>query len=68
MSIETKTQTLAYDGLDKALAKLAKDGWKKVGVSFSDKGPLYCDVHLERVEKPKVKATPKKAAKSKGKK
>jgi len=65
---ETKTETLAYDGIDKALAKLAKEGWHQVGRSFSDKGPLYCDVHLKRAEKPKAPAKPKAKAKAKPKK
>ena len=65
---ETKTETLPYDGIDDALAKLAKDGWVQVGRSFNE-NPECCDVHLERREVPKVRApVPKKpAAKSKAK-
>lgn len=70
---ETKTLPLAYDGIDKELAKLAKEGWLPTGRSFSDKGPLYCDVHLKRIDVPKAppakpKAASKKAVKRKGRK
>ena len=68
---ETKTETLAYKGIDKALAKLAKEGWVQVGRSFAV-SPLECDVHLERVEKPKAVAkattTTKRVVKAKAKK
>ncbi len=66
---ETKTETLPYDGIDDALAKLAKDGWVQVGRSFNE-NPECCDVRLERSEKPKVVRAPvpkKQAAKSKAK-
>ena len=54
---ETKTETLAYVGIDKALAKLAKEGWVQVGRSFA-KTPDCCDVHLERREAPKAVHAP----------
>ncbi len=64
---ETKTETLAYVGIDKALAKLAKEGWVQVGRSFA-KSPAFCKVHLERSEVPKAvyAPVPKKPGKAKG--
>jgi hypothetical protein len=64
MSKQTKTETLPYDGIDKALAKLKKEGWVQTARSFNA-DPTCCDVHLERVEVPRAPAKPKTKSKKK---